>query len=650
MKKMTVKDVNVFNKRVLVRVDFNVPLNEVQEITDDTRIRAAIPTINYLIAHGAKIILCSHLGRPKGKFNAEMSLAPVAKRLAELLPGIKVTFAHDLGMDAEIKSRALGNGEVLLLENLRFHPEEESNNDNFAKELASLADIYVSDAFGTVHRAHASTAGITKHLPAVTGFLIEKELKIMGAALENPIHPFVAILGGAKVKDKIGVIKNLLNICDTLLIGGGMSYTFFKAMGYEIGASLLDAENEGLALDLIEEAKLKGVKLILPLDTVVAKEFKADASYSTVPSNSIPSDSMGLDIGEKTREIFTREILNAKTVIWNGPMGVFEFPAFAVGTEAVAKACADCSGVTIIGGGDSAAAVTQLGYADSMTHISTGGGASLEFLEGKTLPGVAALSDKTFRRPIIVGNWKMNMTPCEAKTLIGELLPLVKTETAEVVIAPPFIDIPLAHDLIKGTNLSLAAQNIHFAKSGAYTGEISADMLKAYDVEYVIIGHSERRQYFAETDETVNRRARAALMSGITPIICVGETLLERESNKTEVRVKSQVEGALIGFDHTEVESLVIAYEPIWAIGTGKTATEDEAEEVIAMIRSVVENSFGADAAKNIRILYGGSMNAKNAEALIMKPDIDGGLIGGASLKTKDFSIILNAASKKINA
>ena len=393
--KKTVKDVDVRSKRVLVRVDYNVPLDANGNVSDDKRITASLPTINYLLEQGARIILCSHLGRPKGEVKKEFSLAPVAKRLKELLPNVNIYFASDcIGEEAQQKAAALKDGEILLLENLRFHKEEEKNDPEFAKKLASLAEIYVSDAFGTVHRAHASTAGVAAYLPAVAGFLIGKELSIMGGALENPERPFVAILGGAKVADKIGVITNLLNKCDTLLIGGGMAYTFFKAMGYEIGDSLLDAESIDLAKQLMETAKEKGVKLLLPVDTVVAKAFAADAEHMTVSANAIPAGWQGLDIGEKTRELFAAEINNAKTVIWNGPMGVFEFPEFAKGTEAVAKACAECGGTTIIGGGDSASAVKKLGYADKMTHISTGGGASLEFLEGKVLPGVAALNDK----------------------------------------------------------------------------------------------------------------------------------------------------------------------------------------------------------------------------------------------------------------
>ena len=395
MAKKTIEDIQVAGKKVLVRVDFNVPLTEDGKVADDKRIVAALPTIQYLLAHNAKVILCSHLGRPKGQVNPKYSLAPVAEKLAELLPDTQIWFAEDtIGESAKAAIADMKEGEIVLLENTRFHKEEEKNDPEFAKALASLADIFVSDAFGTVHRAHASTVGVANYIPAVAGYLIGKELRIMGEALDNPVRPFVAILGGAKVADKIGVIKNLLTKCDSLIIGGGMAYTFFKAKGYEIGDSLLDADSIDLAKDLMKEAEERGVNLLLPIDTVVAKEFAADAEHKTVASNEIPAGWQGLDIGEKTIELFRETILKAKTVVWNGPMGVFEFPAFAVGTKAIAQACADCEGTTIVGGGDSASAVKKLGYADKITHISTGGGASLEFLEGKVLPGVAVLNDK----------------------------------------------------------------------------------------------------------------------------------------------------------------------------------------------------------------------------------------------------------------
>ena len=395
MNKKTVKDICVKGKKVLVRCDFNVPLDENKNITDETRINAALPTIKYLLDNGAAVILCSHLGRPKGEFNMKYSLAPVAKRLSEKL-GFEVKLAKDvIGPDAKKLVAEVKPGEAILLENVRFQPEEEKNDPAFAKELASMADLYVSDAFGTVHRAHASTAGVAAYLPAVAGFLIGKELDFLGSAVENPKRPFVAILGGAKVKDKIGVITNLLEKVDTLIIGGGMAYTFQKAMGKEIGKSLLDEERIDLAKDLMEKAKAKGVKLLLPVDNVCGSDFSNDCNIITVDADQgIPADYEGMDIGPKSVKLFSDAIKEAKTVVWNGPMGVFEFPNFAKGTLAIATAMAESDAITIIGGGDSAAAVTQMGLADRMSHISTGGGASLEFLEGKTLPGVACLKDK----------------------------------------------------------------------------------------------------------------------------------------------------------------------------------------------------------------------------------------------------------------
>ena len=394
MSKKTVKDIDLKEKRVLARCDFNVPMDQNRNITDNRRIVSALPTIQYLLEQNCKLVLCSHLGRPKGEFKPEYSLKPVAKELSKLL-GKEVIMANDVvGEDAKSKAKNLKNGEILLLENLRFHREETDNDPEFAKELASFGEVFVNDAFGTAHRAHASTEGVAHYLPAVSGFLIEKELKFLGEALENPERPFMAILGGSKVSDKIGVIENLLEKVDTLLIGGGMAYTFFKAQGYSVGDSICEEDKLELALELMEKAKNKGVKLLLPIDNKIGKEFKADTESKTVKSTEIPDGWEGLDIGEKTIELYTKELQNAKTIVWNGPLGVFEFDQFAVGTNAIAKALGDIDAVKIIGGGDSASAVEKAGVAEKMTHISTGGGASLEFLEGKKLPGIEALQDK----------------------------------------------------------------------------------------------------------------------------------------------------------------------------------------------------------------------------------------------------------------
>ena len=395
--KKTIEDIEVSGKKVLVRCDFNVPLKD-GVITSDKRIVEALPTIKYLLSKGAKVILCSHMGKPKGQVNPKYTLAPVAAKLTELL-GQNVALAADItGEDAKAKAAALKSGQVMMIENVRFHKEEEKNDPEFARELADMAEVYVNDAFGTAHRAHATTAGVAAYLPAVCGYLIQKEIGIMGKALADPARPFVAILGGAKVSDKLNVINNLLTKVDTLIIGGGMAYTFLAAKGYCIGTSLFDESKVDYCRDMMAKAEEKGVKLLLPIDTVITKSFPdpidAEIEVKTVPSNEIPADMMGLDIGEKTRELFADAAKNAKTVVWNGPMGVFENPILARGTISVAEALAEAEAITIVGGGDSAAACEQLGFADRITHISTGGGASLEFLEGLELPGIACLLDK----------------------------------------------------------------------------------------------------------------------------------------------------------------------------------------------------------------------------------------------------------------
>ena len=396
LNKKTIEDIDVNGKRVLARCDFNVPLKD-GEITNDKRIVAALPTIKYLMEHGAKVILCSHLGRPKGEYKPEFSLAPVAKRLSEYL-GVEVKLAEDpevVGANAKAMASELKDGEVMLLENVRYRAEETKNEENFSKELASLADVFVNDAFGTAHRAHCSNVGVTKYVDtAVVGYLMQKEIDFLGNAVNNPERPFVAILGGAKVSSKIPVIENLLDKVDTLIIGGGMAYTFMAAHGEPVGKSLLEEDYKQYALDMEKKAEEKGVKLLIPVDNIVADDFSNDANFKVVERGGIPDDMEGLDIGPKTCKLFADAIKGAKTVVWNGPMGVFENPTLAKGTIAVAKALAETDATTIIGGGDSAAAVNQLGFADKMSHISTGGGASLEFLEGKDLPGICALQDK----------------------------------------------------------------------------------------------------------------------------------------------------------------------------------------------------------------------------------------------------------------
>jgi len=643
--KKTVEDLKVSGKRVIVRVDFNVPQDKkTGAITDDKRIRGALPTISYLVKNNAKVILVSHLGRPKNGPEAIFSMKPAADRLAELI-GQPVILASDvIGDDAKAKAAALKDGEILMLENVRFHKEETKNDPAFAAQLASLADLYVNDAFGTAHRAHASTAGLANFLPSASGYLIAKELDVMGKALSEPARPFVAILGGAKVSDKIGVIDNLIEKADAIIIGGGMAYTFFAAQGYSIGTSLCEADKLDLAKGLLEKAAAKGVKLLLPIDNVVADAFSADANAQTVDSTQMPDGWMGLDIGPKTIALFSETIATAKTVVWNGPMGVFEFDRFAEGTRLVAKAIAASSAVSIIGGGDSAAAVEKLGYADQVTHISTGGGASLEFLEGKVLPGIDCLLDKVPCRTFAAGNWKMNAgTPDEAVKLITALKPLVKDATSKIALGVPFLAIPAALEATAYTNIKIAAQNCHFNDKGAFTGEISPVWLAKLGVTYVILGHSERREYFAETDETVNKKVKAALTWGLKPIVCCGESLEQRESGVTFDWIKGQIVGAFKDIPAEKLCQITIAYEPIWAIGTGKVATDEQAEEVCAFIRSVIAGLYTKEDADALTIQYGGSVSAASAAGLFSQANINGGLVGGASLKAPDFAAICNA-------
>ena len=643
--KKNVEDLKVAGKKVIVRVDFNVPLDKVTgEITDDKRIKGALPTIKYLVDNNAKVILVSHLGRPKNGPEAKFSMKPAAERLAELI-GKPVTLAADvIGEDAKAKAAALQDGEILMLENVRFHKEETKNDPKFAAELASMADLYVNDAFGTAHRAHASTAGLANYLPSASGYLIQKELDFIGGALSNPQRPFVAILGGAKVSDKIGVITNLMDKADTIIIGGGMAYTFIAAKGGSIGNSLFEADKVDLAKELMAKAEEKGVKLLLPTDTVVADAFDANANSKVVPTMEIPDGWQGLDIGPETIANFSDAIKSAKTVIWNGPAGVFEFEKFATGTKALAKAIADTDATSIIGGGDSAAAIEKLGFADQVSHISTGGGASLEFIEGKVLPGIDCLLEKENGRTFAAGNWKMNCgVPADAAKLISELKPLITEAKAKVALGVPFTALAAAVEAAAYSNIKIAAENCHFEEKGAFTGEISPLWLAKMGVSYVILGHSERREYFAETDETVNKKVHAALKYGLKPIVCCGETLEQRKANIHKDFIKGQIVGALKDVPADKMCQITIAYEPIWAIGTGEVATDDQAEEICALIREQVKDLYDEEIAAAITIQYGGSVKSTSAKGLFTMPNINGGLVGGASLKADEFSKIVLA-------
>ena len=640
MDKKTVRDLDVAGKKVLVRVDFNVPLNDKGEITDDTRITASLPTIQYLLEQKAAVILMAHLGRPKGQVKPELSLAPVAKHLGKLL-GKKILFAPDcVGEAAQAAASKLKPGHILLLENLRFHKEEEKNDMDFAEKLASLADLYVNDGFGVSHRAHASVEGVTHFLPAAAGFLLEKEIQYVGQAVTNPLHPFVAIIGGAKVSDKIGVISNLLDKVDTLLIGGGMANTFLAAQGYKMGKSLVEEDKLDLAKELLAKAKKNKVNMLLPTDLVMAAAFAPDAEHVTEKVKNLNQAYMALDIGAETSKAYAEALADAKMIVWNGPMGVFEMDAFCKGTEAVAKAVAKSRATSIVGGGDSVAAIEKLGLAKRITHISTGGGASLEYLEGKVLPGVAALDD--LRRKMIAGNWKMHKTVSEAVELAEDIVMETNGTLNEVVIFPPFTALETVADAIDGKHVGYGAQDLHWEDKGAFTGAVSGAMIADICAEYVLVGHSERRTIFGENEKIVASKIIAAYRNGLKPMLCVGENLAEREAGKTARKINMQLKSALRVIAPEDAENLVVAYEPIWAIGSGKAATVEDALEVCTLIRNKIGKIFTEDIARKVRILYGGSVNEKNAADFNVS-GIDGVLVGGASLKAESFAKIVRS-------
>lgn len=640
MDKKTVRDLDVAGKKVLVRVDFNVPLNDKGEITDDTRITASLPTIQYLLEQKAAVILMAHLGRPKGQVKPELSLAPVAKHLGKLV-GKKILFAPDcVGEAAQAAASKLKPGHILLLENLRFHKEEEKNDMEFAEKLASLADLYVNDGFGVSHRAHASVEGVTHFLPAAAGFLLEKEIQYVGQAVTNPLHPFVAIIGGAKVSDKIGVISNLLDKVDTLLIGGGMANTFLAAQGYKMGKSLVEEDKLDLAKELLAKAKKNKVNMLLPTDLVMAAAFAPDAEHVTEKVKNLNQAYMALDIGAETSKAYAEALADAKMIVWNGPMGVFEMDAFCKGTEAVAKAVAKSRATSIVGGGDSVAAIEKLGLAKRITHISTGGGASLEYLEGKVLPGVAALDD--LRRKMIAGNWKMHKTVSEAVALAEDIVMETNGTLNEVVIFPPFTALETVADAIDGKHVGYGAQDLHWEDKGAFTGAVSGAMIADICAEYVLVGHSERRTIFGENEKIVASKIIAAYRNGLKPMLCVGENLAEREAGKTARKINMQLKSALRVISAEDAENLVVAYEPIWAIGSGKAATPEDALEVCTLIREKIGKIFTPDIARKVRILYGGSVNEKNAASFNLS-GIDGVLVGGASLKADTFAAIVRS-------
>ena len=595
MEKKTVRDINVKGKKVLVRVDYNVPMNDKGEITDTIRIDATLPTLNYLLDQGAAIILMAHLGRPKGKVVPSMSLKPCAEYLSQVMKK-EVKFAPDcIGPEATEAARELQPGEILMLENLRFHPEEEKNDMAFAASLASLADIYVNNGFGVSHRAHASVEGVAHYLPAVSGSLLEKEIKYLGNAVDHPVRPFAAIVGGAKVADKIGVIRSLIEKADIILIGGGMANTFLAAQGYDLGKSLVEKESIDVAKELIALAKEKNKKMLLPIDLEMAASFSADSEHASQTLDQLNPEWMALDIGPKTAQLYADTLKNCKTIVWNGPMGVFEMAPFAAGTRRVAEAMADNEGITIVGGGDSAAAVKHMGLDSRMKHVSTGGGASLEYLEGKVLPGVAALDD--LRDPMVAGNWKCNKTVEEAMELAHTLMHTTEQANCEIVLFPPFTALESVAATVEGSHLGYGSQDLFYMDQGAFTGAVSGPMIAEIGSEYSIVGHSERRTYFGDTDTIVVKKVQACYRNGLDPVLCVGENEEERTEGRTESTILSQL--------------------------------------------LPVEERFNHETSRRVRVLYGGSVTAENAHAF-HQPGIDGVLVGGASLSAESFAAICN--------
>jgi triosephosphate isomerase len=647
--KRSLTDYPLAGKRVLVRVDFNVPLAD-GRVVDDTRIRAALPTISYLLDQGCSVVLMSHLGRPKGQVVDELRMAPVAARLSELL-GRPVATADDcVGSAAAQAAARLRPGEVLLLENLRFHADETGNDAEFARQLASLGDAYVNDAFGTAHRAHASTEGVTHYVPSLAGLLMTKEIEVLGRLLRDPARPFVVVLGGLKVSDKISLIRHMLTIADTVLIGGAMANAFLAAKGYEVGSSKGAGDEVGIAREILAEAGAAHGRLVIPTDVVVAREAVAGAPARVAPADGVAADEMALDIGPQTTAEFVRHLRGAGTIYWNGPMGLFEIGEFAAGTRAIGEAIAGGVAVTVAGGGDTVSAVRAFGLEGRLTHVSTGGGASMEFLEGRALPGVEALMDRTTaattagRRPLMAGNWKMYKTPAQTKEFFNAFRPLVAgVDDRDVLICPPTVCLHAALSCTVDTGVAVGAQTMHYAAEGAFTGETAPGMLAEIGVPYVILGHSERRQYYNENDADLARTVRAALDAGLKPILCCGETLEEREGGQTESKVGGQLDAGLADITPAELATVAIAYEPIWAIGTGVTATSEQAQETVAFCRRRIRERFG-DAADGVRILYGGSVKPDNIDVLMAQPDIDGVLVGGASLDPQGFGRIVRFA------
>tara|TARA_Y100000310_G_C20694687_1_gene824719 strand:- start:1941 stop:3842 length:1902 start_codon:yes stop_codon:yes gene_type:complete len=628
------KDLNkedLDGKCIIIRVGMDVPI-ENGKIIDDTRVKAALDSINHCTDNGAKVILLNHVGRPENENDkVKLSNKIISEKLSELLD--KNVMFSNLS-EAEEKIKLMDNADILVLENVRFDKFEIENNNTFAKSLATFGELYVNDAFSVSHRKQASVHQIMKHIPSYAGILLEKEIEYMNKLVKSKEHPFVVILGGKKITDKIPVIENLIGVADYILIGGAMAYTFLKAKEEDVQNSIVDNESLGIAKNILEKAEASNTKIILPVDSVYNDE-KA-----------------GCDIGPETLENFKEILKDAKLIFWNGPLGISEDTNFAKGTEFIAKMISDSTATTVIGGGETLAAIKKMGLVDVYTHVSTGGGASMEFISGKNLPGIAALegvfeTDETSakRRIMIAGNWKMNKTIDESIKFADKFNKNIKNlnSNADVLVCGPYTCLHSLIEMFKDSSVMVGAENMHWEDSGAFTGEISGQMLKDIGCTHVILGHSERRQYFNELNKTVNQKIKAALKNDLTPVVCVGETLTQREDDKTKDVIENQIERCLVDITADDMKKLIIAYEPIWAIGTGQTATPEQAQRVHAYIRSLIKDKYGAEIASGVRILYGGSMKPENAAELTAQIDVDGGLVGGAALDPDSFAKIVEA-------
>jgi len=654
MEILTPRDFSVEGRKILLRADLNVPISDEGYIADDTRIRAVLPTLQYLLSHGARVLVVSHLGRPAGEVVKRYSLAPIGERLAELLDEPVQLLDGPLAGALSRFAGGAETGQVALLENIRFHRGETENDAALGRKLASAVDLYVNDAFGAAHRAHASTCAVAEFLPAVGGFLMEEELRTLGRLRDAPKHPYAAVLGGAKISDKLQICRKLLDRVDSLIVGGGLANTFLLALGHSVGNSLVEEEMVSEVQNLISASKRSDVDLLMPLDVVVARAVSPGASTRVVSSSEIPDDWSIGDIGPRTVKRYVDALQQARTVFWNGPMGIFEMSRFGDGTEKIARAVAELDGAhTVVGGGESIQALEKLQLTSSIDHVSTGGGAALEFLAGEDLPAVQMLHRRAPERGLWVGaNWKMNKTRESAKSVAAQLAENWMQSEPEVVIFPAHPLLEVVEEAIGSTTtLHLGGQDCHWEESGSFTGGTSGRMLRSVGAEYTLVGHSECREYGGDDDDRINSKVHAAWDAGLSVVLCVGEQQSDREEGRAHQRVSEQLRTALRGCESRLASGeesriwLIVAYEPVWAIGSGEAASPEDVQDMCSHLRDELSGILTDQSAELVRIVYGGSVNADNVEDFLQLTDVDGALVGGASLEADSFLPLLQRAS-----